>query len=310
MAKFKPSAFRGSIPALVTPFKKGKVDIDAFQQLVEWQIASGTHGLVPCGTTGETPTLHDAEHKALIKACIEAADGRVPVIAGAGSNSTEKAVELARFAEKSGADAILVVTPYYNKPTQEGMYQHYKAINDACGLPIIAYNVPGRTGVEISVETVIRCAGLKRVVGIKDASADLSRPLALRVALGDDFIQLSGEDGTVAAYLAQGGHGCISVTANVAPKLCADLHNYWQKKDWKNFERVRDLLLPLHKYLFAETSPAPAKYCLARLGKISEDLRLPMLPVSAATRAKLDEAMEFAGLFKNARKKLKRVGKR
>ncbi len=302
--------FKGSIVALVTPFKKGKVDIDAFQKLVEWHIASGTHGLVPCGTTGETPTLHDAEHKRLIDACIEAAGCRVPVIAGAGSNSTEKAVDLARYAEKSGAQGILVVTPYYNKPTQEGLYQHYKAINDAAGLPIILYNVPGRTGVEISVDTVIRLAGLKRVVGIKDASVDLSRPLQLRVALGDSFIQLSGEDATVAAYLAQGGHGCISVTANVAPKLCADLHNYWQKKDWKNFERVRDVLSPLHKNLFIETSPSPAKYCLARLGKCLEEQRLPLVPVTAATRQKLDEAMEFAGLFKVAGKKLKRVGKR
>ena len=302
--------FKGSIVALVTPFKKGRVDFDAFQRLVEWHIASGTHGLIPCGTTGETPTLLDAEHKRLIDACIEAADGRVPVIAGAGSNSTQEAIDLARYSEKSGADAILVVTPYYNKPTQEGLYQHYKAINDVCGLPIIAYNVPGRTGVEISVETVIRLAGLKRMIGIKDASVDLSRPLQIRVALGDDFLQLSGEDATVAAYLAQGGHGCISVTANVAPKLCADLHNYWQKKDWKNFERVRDVLSPLHKALFIESSPSPTKYCLARLGKCSEELRLPLVPVMASTRQKLDEAMEFAGLFKVAKKKLKRVGKR
>ncbi len=302
--------FKGSIVALVTPFKKGKVDIDAFQNLVEWHIASGTHGLVPCGTTGETPTLHDTEHKRLIDACIEAAAGRVPVIAGTGSSATEKAVDLARHAEKSGADGILVVTPYYNKPTQEGLYQHYKAINDAVNLPIILYNVPGRTGVEIAVETVIRLAGLKRVVGIKDASVDLSRPLQLRVALGDKFIQLSGEDATVAAYLAQGGHGCISVTANVAPKLCAELHTYWQQKDYKNFERVRDMLLPLHKNLFIETSPAPTKYCLSRLGKCSEELRLPMVPVTVPTRQKLDTAMEFAGLFKIAKKKLKRVGKR
>lgn len=310
MAKFKRSAFKGSIPALVTPFKKGKPDVDAFQKLVEWHVASGTHGLVPCGTTGETPTLHDAEHKMLIKACIEAAGGRVPVIAGAGSNSTEKAVDLARYAEKSGADGILVVTPYYNKPTQEGMYQHFKAVNDAVGIPVILYNVPGRTGVEISVETVTRLGALKNIAGIKDASVDLSRPLALRLALGDDFIQLSGEDATVAAYLAQGGHGCISVTANAAPRLCADLHNYWQKKDWKNFTRVRDSLLPLHKNLFIETSPAPVKYCLSRLGKCSEEMRLPMVPVSAATRQKLDDAMEFAGIFKTARRKLKKVGKR
>lgn len=302
--------FKGSIPALVTPFKKGKVDLDAFQQLVEWHVASGTHGLVPCGTTGETPTLSEAEHKSLVIACIEAARGRIPVIAGAGSNSTEKAVELARFAEKSGADGILMVTPYYNKPTQEGMYQHFKAANDAVGIPIILYNVPGRTGVEISVETVTRLGALKNIAGIKDASVDLSRPLALRLALGDRFIQLSGEDATVAAYLAQGGHGCISVTANVAPKLCADLHNFWQKKDWKNFERTRDALLPLHKNLFIETSPAPAKYCLSRLGKISEELRLPLVPITSATRQKMDEAMEFAGVFKTARKKLKKIGRR
>ena len=310
MTKIKGSRIGGSLVALATPFRKGKVDLDAFQGLVEWHIASGTHGLVPCGTTGETPTLLDDEHKRVIEACVEAADGRVPVIAGAGSNATQKSVDLARFAEKSGADAILVITPYYNKPTQEGIYQHFKAVNDSCGLPIIAYNVPGRTGVEISVETMIRLAGLKRVAGIKYASVDLSRPLQLRVALGDDFIQLSGEDATVAAYLAQGGHGCISVTANVAPALCADLHNYWRKKDWKNFARVRDMLSPLHKALFAETSPAPAKYCLARLGKCAEDLRLPMVPVSEATRRKLDEAMEFAGLFKTGRKTLKKVGKR
>ena len=302
--------FKGSYVALVTPFKKGKVDIDAFQRLVEWHIASGTHGLVPCGTTGETPTVPDAEHRRLIEACIEAANGKVPVIAGAGSNCTQEAVEMARFAEKSGADGILAITPYYNKPTQEGMYQHFKAVNDKVGIPIILYNVPGRTGVEISVDTVIRLAKFKNIAGIKDASVDLSRPLQLRVALGDGFIQLSGEDATVAAYLAQGGHGCISVTANVAPKLCADLHNYWQKKDWKNFERVRDILSPLHKALFIETSPAPAKYCLSRLGKCEEDLRLPMVPVTAPTRKKLEEAMEFAGLFKGGKKKLKLVGKR
>ncbi|MFH1158537.1 MAG: 4-hydroxy-tetrahydrodipicolinate synthase [Pseudomonadota bacterium] len=301
--------FKGSIVALVTPFKKGKVDTEAFQKFVEWHIASGTHGLVPCGTTGETPTLHDTEHKGLIDTCIKVARGRVPVIAGTGSNSTEKAVDLARYAEKSGADGILVVTPYYNKPTQEGLYQHYKAINDAIGIPIIIYNVPGRTGVEISVDTVVRLAGLENIAGIKDASVDLSRPLQLRAALGNEFIQLSGEDATVAAYLAQGGHGCISVTANVAPKLCSELHTYWQKKDYKNFERVRDVLLPLHKSLFAETSPAPAKYCLSRLGRCTEELRLPLVPVTAPTRRKLDDAMTFAGLFKTGRKQLKKVGK-
>lgn len=297
--------FKGSIVALVTPFKKGKVDYDAFQDLVEWHIANGTHGLVPCGTTGETPTLHESEHKRLIEICVEAADGRVPVIAGTGSNSTEKAIDLARHAEKSGADAILVVTPYYNKPTQEGLYLHYKAVHDATNIPIILYNVPGRSGVDLSVETVIRLAGLKRVIGIKDATVDLTRPLQLRVALGDSFIQLSGEDGTVAAYLAQGGHGCISVTANVAPKLCAQLHLAWAKKDYKTFARIRDALMPLHKYLFAETNPAPAKYCLSRLGKCADELRLPLVSVTAPTRQKLDGAMEFAGIYKTARKKLK-----
>ncbi|MEZ0260959.1 MAG: 4-hydroxy-tetrahydrodipicolinate synthase [Alphaproteobacteria bacterium] len=302
--------FKGSMVALVTPFKKGKVDLDAFQQLVEWHVASGTHGLIPCGTTGETPTLSVEEHKSIVEACVEAANGKVPVIAGAGSNATAKSVELARFAEKSGADGILVVTPYYNKPTQEGLYQHFKAINDACGLPLILYNVPGRTGVDLAVETVVRAAALKNVVGIKDASVDLSRPLQIRNALGDSFIQLSGEDATVAAYLAQGGHGCISVTANVAPRLCADLHIYWQRKDWKNFERVRDLLLPLHKTLFAETSPSPAKYCLSRLGKINEELRLPLVPVTAGLRQKLDDAMQFAGIFKVGKPALKKAGKR
>jgi len=297
--------FKGSYVALVTPFNKGKVDFDAFQKLVEWHIASGTHGLVPCGTTGETPTVPDDDHRRLIEACIEVADGKVPVIAGVGSNCTQEVIDMARFAEKSGADGILAVTPYYNKPTQEGMFQHFKAVNDKVGIPIILYNVPGRTGVEISVDTVVRLAALKNIAGIKDASVDLSRPLQIRVALGDDFAQLSGEDATVAAYLAQGGHGCISVTANVAPKLCADLHNYWQKKDWKNFERVRDVLSPLHKALFLETSPSPAKYCLARLGKCSEELRLPMVPVTPPVRKKLDEAMEFAGLFKAGRGKLK-----
>lgn len=300
--------FHGSFVALVTPFKKGKVDTEAFQRLVEWHISQGTHGLVPCGTTGETPTLSEAEHKQLIKTCVEATKGRAIVLAGTGSNSTEKAIDLARFAEKAGADGILVVTPYYNKPTQEGLYQHYKAIHDSTHIPIILYNVPGRTGVELSVDTVIRLAQLKRIVGIKDASVDLARPLQMRTALGDKFTLLSGEDATVAAYLAQGGHGCISVTANVAPKLCADMHKAWQKRDLRTFEQIRDLLLPLHKSLFAETNPSPAKYCLARLGKCLEDVRLPLIPVTATTRKMLDDAMEYAGIFKKAKGQLRRAG--
>lgn len=287
---------RGSIPALVTPFKGGKVDMEAFARIVEWQIASGSHGLVPCGTTGETPTLSTEEHLAVIKACVKAARGRVPVIAGAGSNSTEKAVMLAKGAERNGADAILVVTPYYNKPMQEGLFQHFKAVHDACALPVILYNVPGRTGIEISVETVVRLGKLPRIVGIKDASVDLSRPLAIRRQLGPDFIQLSGEDATVAAYLAQGGHGCISVTANVAPKLCADLHNAWAEGDMIRFSILRDRLLPLHKMLFAETNPSPAKYCLSKLGLLRDELRLPLLPVGHQTRKLLDTAMRAVGV--------------
>lgn len=288
--------FSGSIVALVTPFKKGQVDLDAFQQLVEWHVANGTHGLVPCGTTGETPTITEQEHKSLIRACVEAARGRVPVIAGAGSNATAKAIDLARAAEKSGADGILVVTPYYNKPSQEGMFQHFKAVNDAQGLPVILYNVPGRTGVELSVETVVRLGKLKNVAGIKDASVDLSRPLRIRQHLGDDFIQLSGEDATVAAYLAQGGHGCISVTANVAPKLCAELHNAWAAKDWKKFARARDLLMPLHHAMFVETNPAPAKYALSLLGRCPDALRAPLLSVGPESRAVIRAAMAAAGI--------------
>lgn len=296
MAKKATLSIRGSIPALITPFKGGRPDMAAFEKLVEWQIAQGSHGLVPCGTTGETPTLHDDEHIALIRACVKAARGRVPVIAGTGSNSTEKAVMLAKAAEKNGADAILVVTPYYNKPTQEGLFQHFKAVHDACRLPVILYNVPGRTGVEISVETVVRLGKLPRIAGIKDASVDLSRPLAIRRQLGPDFIQLSGEDATVAAYLAQGGHGCISVTANVAPKLCADLHEAWANGDYIRFGILRDRLLPLHKTLFIETSPAPAKYCLAKLGLGTEELRLPLVPVSKDSRKQLDAAMRAVGV--------------
>lgn len=310
MPKNRKQTLGGSFVALVTPFAKGKVDLDAFRQIVEWHVASGTHGLVPCGTTGETPTLSEEEHKALIKACIETTRGRIPVVAGAGSNSTEKAVGLARFAEKSGADAILVVTPYYNKPTQEGLFRHYKAVNDAVGIPVILYNVPGRTGVDLSVETVLRLAELKNIAGIKDASPDLSRPLQIRHELGPDFIQLSGEDATVAAYLAQGGHGCISVTANVAPSLCAVLHEAWAQQDFEVFGLARDALLPLHRALFAETSPAPAKYCLARMGLCAEDLRLPLVPVSASTRQKLDEAMDQAGVFGTEKETRRKAGKR
>ena len=291
--------FKGSITALVTPFKKGAVDEKAFQALVEWQIAQGTHALVPCGTTGETPTLTEKEHHRLIDLCVEAAHGKVPVIAGAGSNSTEKAVSLARHALKAGADAILVVSPYYNKPTQEGLFQHFKTIHDEVKIPQVIYNVPGRTGVEIAVDTVVRLSKLPRIVGIKDASVDLARPLQMRTMIErKDFCMLSGEDATVAAYLAQGGHGCISVTSNVAPADCAKLHEAWWTKDWKTFEVLRDRLLPLHKAVFFETSPSPAKYALSQLGFCTDEVRLPLVPASIACRRAVDGAMRAVGVKK------------
>jgi 4-hydroxy-tetrahydrodipicolinate synthase len=288
--------FSGSITALITPFRDGALDEEAFQRFVEWQIEEGTSALVSCGTTGESPTLSHEEDMRVTALCIEAAKGRAPVIAGTGSNSTEEAIMLTRHAMEAGADAALIVTPYYNKPTQEGLYQHYKAIHDAVEIPIIIYNIPGRCIVDMSVDTMKRLAELPNIVGVKDATADLTRPAKTRAAIGEDFAQLTGEDATVVPFLAQGGHGCISVTANVAPKLCADLHNAWQKKDWKKFEKIRDQLLPLHKTLFAETSPAPAKYCLSRMGKIGGDLRLPMIPVGKATEKLLDGAMAAAGI--------------
>ena len=289
--------FHGSIVALLTPFKGGKVDEAAFQSFVEWQVAEGTHGLVPCGTTGESPTLSHEEHDRVVELCIEAAGGRVPVIAGTGSNSTEEAIRLTRHAKKAGAQAALVVTPYYNKPTQEGLYQHFKAIHDSADLPIIIYNIPGRSVVDMSVATMARLAKLPNIVGVKDATADLARPLRTRVAIGPDFCQLSGEDATVTAFLAQGGVGCISVTANVAPGLCADLHNAWRKGDHATVERIRDQLMPLHDAMFVETSPAPVKYAASLLRKCTDEVRLPLVPASDAAREAVREAMKKAGVL-------------
>src|SRR5579859_3124521 len=251
--------FKGSITALITPFSGGAVDEKSFQSFVDWQIKEGSHGLVPCGTTGESPTLSHAEHNRVVELCVEASAGRVPVIAGAGSNSTEEAIELTRHAKKAGADAVLVVTPYYNKPTQEGLYQHFKAIHDAVDLPIIIYNIPPRSVVDMSVATMARLAKLKNIVGVKDATMDLARPLRTRIAIGPEFCQLSGEDITVVPYLSQGGHGCISVTANIAPRLCADLHEAWQRGDLKTVTRVNERLAPLHDAMFCEASPGPVK---------------------------------------------------
>jgi 4-hydroxy-tetrahydrodipicolinate synthase len=288
---------KGSLVALITPFRDGAVDDKAFQSFVDWQIGQGTHGVIPCGTTGESPTLSHAEHKRVVELCVEVAKGRVPVVAGTGSNSTEEAIDLTRHAQKAGADAALVVTPYYNKPTQEGLYQHYKAINDAVDLPIIIYNIPGRCVVDMSVATMARLAKLKNIAGVKDATNDLVRPLRTRAAIGPEFAMLSGEDGTVMAFLAQGGDGCISVTANVAPRACADMHEAWQKGDAKAAMKINTRLAPLHDALFVETSPAPVKYACSLLGKSTIDVRLPLVPASPQAQETVRAAMRTAGVL-------------
>src|SRR6202012_3656250 len=259
--------FRGSFTALVTPFKNGSLDEAAFRALVSWQIAEGTHGLVPVGTTGESPTVNHDEHKRVVEWCIDEAKGRVPVIAGAGSNSTHEAVELAQHAESARADAVLVVTPYYNKPTQEGLYQHFKAINDAIGIPIIIYNIPPRSVIDMSVETMTRLSELKNIAGVKDATANVVRVSQQRAAMGPDFNQLSGEDATALGFMAHGGHGCVLGTSNVAPRVCAEFQDLCLKDDYAGALRLQDKLMPLHTALFLETNPAPAKYALSLLGK-------------------------------------------
>lgn len=291
------TSFRGSMTALVTPFKNGAVDEKAFRDLIDWQIAEGTSGLVPVGTTGESPTLSHEEHHRVVEICIDQAKGRVPVIAGAGSNSTREAVELAQHAEKAGADAVLVVTPYYNKPTQEGMYQHFKAVNDAIGIPIIIYNIPPRSVVDMSIETMSRLFELKNIAGVKDATANLARVSQQRHALGPDFIQLSGEDMTALAYMAAGGHGCISVVANVAPKPCADLMSAVFKGDYAEALKIQDRLVPLHDAIFKEPGLAGAKHGLKLLGRVQEEVRLPLMPVTAPTGQVIRAAMVHAGLI-------------
>ena len=289
--------FRGSYTALVTPFKNGAVDEAAFRALVSWQIAEGTHGLVPVGTTGESPTLSHDEHQQIVEWCIDEAKGRVPVIAGAGSNSTKEAVSLAVHAEKAGADAVLVVTPYYNKPTQEGMYRHFKAVNDAVGIPIFIYNIPPRSVVDLSVETMARLFELTNIAGVKDATADLARVSKQRHAMGPDFIQLSGEDMTALAYMAAGGHGCISVVANVAPKPCADLMTAVLKGDYAEALKIQDRLTPLHDAIFKEPGLAGAKHGLGLLGRITEEVRLPLMTVTPPTGKVIRDAMVHAGLL-------------
>jgi 4-hydroxy-tetrahydrodipicolinate synthase len=289
--------YRGSITALVTPFSNGAVDEDAFRAHINWQIECGTHGLVPVGTTGESPTLSHREHERVVEVCVEEARGRVPVIAGAGSNSTAEAIAFSQHAEKIGADALLIVTPYYNKPTQEGLYRHFKAINDAVGLPIIIYNIPGRSVIDMSVETMARLYELKNIVGVKDATANVARVSLQRQAMGPDFIQLSGEDATALGFMAHGGHGCISVTANIAPKLCSDFQTACLKGDYASALAIQDRLMPLHTAIFIETNPSPTKFALAALGRMQEDVRLPMIPVSERTRGEVRAAMVHAGLL-------------
>ncbi|MEZ5839950.1 MAG: 4-hydroxy-tetrahydrodipicolinate synthase [Hyphomicrobiales bacterium] len=289
--------FMGSITALITPFANGAVDEKALAEFVEWQIAEGTNGLVPVGTTGESPTLSHSEHKRVVEIVIEAAAGRVPVIAGAGSNNTAEAIDLARHAEKAGADGLLVVTPYYNKPTQEGLYQHYKAIDAAVGIPILIYNIPPRSVIDMSVETMARIhKDCPNVIGVKDATARLDRVSTQREMMGPEFNQLSGEDGTALGFMAHGGHGCISVTSNIAPRLCSDFQAACAAGDYRKALDIQDRLMPLHRALFVETSPSPVKFGAAELGKCREDVRLPLVPVSDATRATVREAMRHAGL--------------
>ena len=287
----------GSIPALITPFRNGIVDEQAFQALVARQIAEGTHGLVPCGTTGESVTLTTKEHVRVVEMCVEAAARKVPVIAGAGSNNTAHAIELAEHAKRAGADAVLVVAPYYNKPSQDGMFAHFKAINDAVDIPIYLYNVPGRTVVDILPETVGRLAQLKNVVGIKDASNDLGRIAKHRALAGEKFNQLSGDDPNAIGFNAHGGRGCISVTANVAPKLCAQLQEATLQGAYDTARAIEDKLWPLHKAMFCEPSPAPAKYACSLLGLCTDEVRLPIAPCSDAAKAQVRSAMTHAGLI-------------
>lgn len=289
--------FMGSNPALITPFRDGAFDEAAYRALIDWHVEQGTDGLVPCGTTGESPTLSHVEHKRVVEVCVEAAAGRLPVIAGTGSNSTSEAIELTRHAKEAGADAALVVTPYYNKPTQEGLFQHFKAIHDAVHLPVIIYNIPGRSIVDMSVETMARLAELPNIIGVKDATQDLARPIRMRLAAGETFCQLSGEDGTALPFLAAGGRGCISVTANVAPAACAAMHRAWREGDFEEAQSINDRLMPLHEALFCETSPAPVKYAASLLGRCLPDTRLPLVGIGDESKVKVRQAMIHAGIL-------------
>ncbi len=289
--------FKGSMPALVTPFKDGAVDFETLKRLVDWHIDQGSHGLVPVGTTGESPTLSHSEHEAVVQCVVQAVDGRIPVIAGAGSNNTDEAIRFITFAERVGADAALVVTPYYNKPTQAGLYAHFKAVHDCCNLPIIIYNIPGRSAVDMSPVTMGELSKLPRIVGVKDATGDLDRVCSQRLTCGPDFLQISGEDATAHGFNAQGGVGCISVTANVAPKLCAELQEATLAGDYAKALSIQDRLMPLHHAIFAEPGLCGAKYGMSRLGLCAEDVRLPLMPLTAETRERVDFGLRHAGLL-------------
>lgn len=289
--------FKGSIPALVSPFRDGVLDIAAFEAFIDWQITQGSHGLVPCGTTGESATLTREEHHLAIEVCVKVAAKRVPVIAGCGSNDTQSVIDHIRFAERCGADAALVVVPYYNRPSQDGLFEHFKTVAQATSLAVVLYNVPVRTGLDMSVETMARLSEISNIVGVKDATGNVARVSAQRAACGADFIQLSGNDDMALGFMAMGGVGCISVTANVAPLLCADFQDACLAGDWTRARTLQDRLYPLHAALFTDASPAPAKYALDRLGCLSPELRLPLTPASEASRRAVDAALAHAGLI-------------
>ncbi len=289
--------FHGSIPALVTPFRDGAVDEKALVELVEWHVAEGSHGIVAVGTTGETPTLTHDEHERVVEVVVRTSAGRIPVIAGAGSNNTDESISLMAFAKKVGADAALVVTPYYNKPSQRGLYHHYRTLHDAVDLPIIIYNIPGRSVIDMLPATMGELAKLPRIVGVKDATGDVSRVSDTRITCGTDFVQFCGNDEAALGFNAHGGRGCISVVANIAPRLCAEFQNAMLAGDFTTALSYQDRLMPLHRAAFAEPNPAPTKYALSRLGKCAEDLRSPMLPVEETTRQRMDAAMRHAGLL-------------
>ena len=292
--------FKGSNVALVTPFKNNKLDVDNYIELIHFHIKNGTNGLVPAGTTGESPTLSHEEHEKVIELCINETKGKIPVIAGTGSNSTEEAISLTKHAEKAGADAALLVTPYYNKPTQEGLYQHYKAINDSCGIPLIIYNIPSRSVIDITVDTMARLFELKNIVGVKDATGILDRVNQQKEKMGNEFIQLTGEDANVLEFNKRGGIGCISVTANIAPKLCSDFQKFSLSKnnnEIKEAERINDLLQPVHKSLFIESNPSPVKYAAKLLNLCSDEVRLPLVKVTNSTKESIKNALLSAKLL-------------